>query len=93
VAGGFGRAAFVAVFMTASSPLLPLVLAIFAPILLLPGSFGAVASALLGAACGWQALFFIQAIISAALGRGSFKAATERSPMWYCSMHQAKSSS
>jgi hypothetical protein len=48
VAGGFGRAAFVAVFMTASSPLLPLVLAIFAPILLLPGSFGAVASALLG---------------------------------------------
>jgi DHA2 family multidrug resistance protein len=82
VAGGFGPAAFVAVFMTASGPLLPLVLAVFASVLLMPGTLGPVVSALVEGRFGWQALFLVQSAIGAALASAAHAWAPRPRPDW-----------
>ena len=68
-AGGFGPAAFVAVFMVAGpgGPRLPFVITLLAFVLLFPGTLGPVISGFVEDGFGWQALFLIQAGIGAAL--------------------------
>lgn len=82
VAGGFGPAAFVAVFMTASGPLLTLVLAVFASVLLMPGTLGPIVSALVEGSFGWQALFLVQTAIGAALALAAHAWAPRPKPDW-----------
>jgi DHA2 family multidrug resistance protein len=65
-AGGFGPAAFVAIFMTARGPLLHLVLAVFAS----------------EETLGWQALFLIQAAIGAILALAAYAWAPRPKPDW-----------
>jgi len=81
VAGGFGPAAFVAVFM-ASGPLLPLILAVFAGVLLIPGTLGPIISALVEGSFGWQALFLVQAAIGAMLALGAYAWVPHPKPDW-----------
>ena len=82
VAGGFGPAAFVAIFMTARGPLLPLALAVFASVLLVPGTLGPIVSALVEDTLGWQALFLVQAAIGAILALAAHSWAPRPKPDW-----------
>jgi DHA2 family multidrug resistance protein len=81
VTGGFGPAAFVAVFL-ASGPLLPVVLAVFASVLLIPGTLGPIVSALVECSFGWQALFLVQAAIDAVLALGAYAWVPHPKPDW-----------
>jgi DHA2 family multidrug resistance protein len=67
VAGGFGPAAFVAVFMVTGGPRLPFGMTLLAFVLLFPGSLGPVIAGVVEDSLGWQALFLIQAGIGATL--------------------------
>ena len=67
VAGGFGPAAFAAVFMVTGGPRLPFGLTLLAFVLLFPGSVGPVVAGFVEDSFGWQMLFLIQAGIGAAL--------------------------
>lgn len=82
VAGGFGPAAFMAVFLTASGPLLPLALAVLASVLLIPGTLGPIVSALVEGSFGWQALFLVQAAIGAILALAAHTWAPRPKPDW-----------
>ncbi|APG95527.1 MFS transporter [Sinorhizobium americanum] len=66
-AGGFGPAAFVAVFMVAGGPRLAYVVVILAFALLFSGTAGAAIAGYLSDSFGWRALFAVQAAIGAAL--------------------------
>jgi DHA2 family multidrug resistance protein len=68
-AGGFGPAAFVAVFMVVGpgGPRLPLAVTLLAFVLLFPGTVGPVISGFVEDRFGWQVLFLIQAGIGAIL--------------------------
>ncbi|RUV67580.1 MAG: MFS transporter [Mesorhizobium sp.] len=66
-AGGFGPAAFVAVFMVTGGPRLPFGVTLLAFVLLFPGSLGPVIAGFAEDSLGWQALFLIQACIGATL--------------------------
>ncbi|RWC47080.1 MAG: MFS transporter [Mesorhizobium sp.] len=67
VAGGFGPAAFVAVFMVTGGPRLPFGVTLLAFVLLFPGSLGPVIAGFVEDSFGWQTLFVIQAGIGATL--------------------------
>jgi DHA2 family multidrug resistance protein len=67
VAGGFGPAAFVAVFMVTGGPRLPFGVTLLAFVLLFPGSIGPVVAGFAEEWLGWQLLFLIQAGIGAGL--------------------------
>ncbi|PBB69269.1 MFS transporter [Mesorhizobium sp. WSM4312] len=67
VAGGFGPAAFVTVFMVTGGPRLPLGVTLLAFVLLFPGSLGPVVSGFAENSFGWQVLFLIQAAFGAIL--------------------------
>jgi DHA2 family multidrug resistance protein len=81
-AGGFGPAAFVAIFMTAKGPLLSLVLAVFASVLLIPSTLGPIISALVEDTLGWHALYLIQAAIGALLALAAYAFAPQLKPDW-----------
>ena len=66
-AGGFGPAAFVAVFMVAGGPRLPFSVTLLAFVLLFPGTIGPVISGFAEDSFGWRALFLVQAGIGAML--------------------------
>ena len=66
-AGGFGPAAFVAVFMVTGGPHLPFGVTLLAFVLLFPGSLGPVIAGFVEDSLGWQTLFLIQAGIGAIL--------------------------
>ncbi|OHV80864.1 MFS transporter [Ensifer sp. LCM 4579] len=66
-AGGFGPAAFVAVFMVASGPRLAYTVIILAFALVFSGTAGAALGGYVSDAFGWRALFALQAAIGAAL--------------------------
>ncbi|TCN33712.1 MFS transporter [Sinorhizobium americanum] len=66
-AGGFGPAAFVAVFMVAGGPRLAYVVVILAFALLFSGTAGAAIAGYVSDSFGWRALFAVQAAIGAAL--------------------------
>jgi DHA2 family multidrug resistance protein len=66
-AGGFGPAAFVAVFMITSGPRLPFGLTLLSFVLVLPATLGPVIAGYIGEALGWQTLFLLQAVIGALL--------------------------
>ena len=66
-AGGFGPAAFVAVFMVTGGPRLPFGVTLLAFVLLFPGSVGPVVAGFAEDSLGWQTLFLIQAGIGATL--------------------------
>lgn len=67
VAGGFGPAAFVAVFMVMGGPRLPFGVTLLAFVLLFPGSLGPVIAGFIEVSLGWQTLFLVQAVIGATL--------------------------
>ncbi|RWO54427.1 MFS transporter [Mesorhizobium sp.] len=67
VAGGFGPAAFVAVFMVTGGPRLPFGVTLLAFVLLFPGSIGPVLAGFVEDSLGWQMLFLIQAGFGATL--------------------------
>ena len=67
VAGGFGPAAFVAVFMVTGGPRLPFGVTLLAFVLLFPSLIGPVVSGFAEDSLGWQTLFLIQAGIGATL--------------------------
>lgn len=67
VAGGFGPAAFVAVFMVTGGPRLPFGVTLLAFMLLFPGSIGPVVAGFAEDSLGWQMLFLIQAGFGATL--------------------------
>ncbi|MER8898373.1 MFS transporter [Mesorhizobium sp. M0676] len=66
-AGGFGPAAFVAVFIVTGGPRLPFGLTMLAFVLLFPGSMGPVIAGFAEDSLGWQMLFLIQAGFGATL--------------------------
>ncbi|MBP2239067.1 DHA2 family multidrug resistance protein [Sinorhizobium kostiense] len=66
-AGGFGPAAFVAIFMVAGGPRLPYAVIILAFALLFAGTAGPVVSGFVEDSFGWRALFLIQGAIGALL--------------------------
>jgi DHA2 family multidrug resistance protein len=66
-AGGFGPAAFVAVFMVAGGPRLAYAVVILAFALLFSGTAGAAIAGYVSDSFGWRALFAVQAAIGAAL--------------------------
>ena len=66
-AGGFGPAAFVAVFMVTGGPRLPFGVTLLGFVLLFPSSVGPVVSGFAEDSLGWQTLFLIQAGIGATL--------------------------
>ncbi|PDT43187.1 MULTISPECIES: MFS transporter [Sinorhizobium] len=66
-AGGFGPAAFVAVFMVAGGPRLAYTVVILAFALLFSGTAGAAIAGYVSDSFGWRALFAVQAAIGAAL--------------------------
>lgn len=67
VAGGFGPAAFVAVFMVTGGPRLPFGVTLLAFVLLFPGSLGPVIAGFVEDSLGWQTLFLIQAGVGVTL--------------------------
>jgi DHA2 family multidrug resistance protein len=67
VAGGFGPAAFVAVFMVTGGPRLPFGVTLLAFVLLFPGLIGPVVAGFAEDSLGWQMLFLIQAGFGAML--------------------------
>ncbi|MER8873128.1 MFS transporter [Mesorhizobium sp. M0814] len=67
VAGGFGPAAFVVVFMVTGGPRLPFGVTLLAFVLLFPGSMGPVIAGFAEDSLGWQMLFLIQAGFGATL--------------------------
>lgn len=67
VAGGFGPAAFVVVFMVTGGPRLPFGVTLLAFVLLFPGSMGPVVAGFAEDSLGWQMLFLIQAGFGATL--------------------------
>lgn len=83
-AGGFGPAAFVAVFMVAGpgGPRLPFVITLLAFVLLLPGTLGPVISGVVEDGFGWQALFLFQAGIGAALAFAARAGVPHKEPDW-----------
>jgi MFS transporter, DHA2 family, multidrug resistance protein len=72
VAGGFGPAAFVAVFMVTSGPRLPFGLTLLAFVLLFPAFIGPVVAGFAEDSLGWQMLFLIQAGIGATLAMAAW---------------------
>lgn len=66
-AGGFGPAAFVAVFMVTGGSRLPFGVTLLAFVLLFPGTLGPVIAGFVDDSFGWQTLFLIQAGIGATL--------------------------
>jgi MFS transporter, DHA2 family, multidrug resistance protein len=72
VAGGFGPAAFVAVFMVTGGPRLPFGVTLLAFVLLFPGSIGPVVAGFAEDSLGWQMLFLIQAGIGAILAMAAW---------------------
>lgn len=83
-AGGFGPAAFVAVFMVAGpgGARLPFVVTLLAFVLLFPGTLGPVISGFVEDSLGWQALFLIQAGIGAALALAARVSVPRKEPDW-----------
>src|SRR5574341_33584 len=83
-AGGFGPAAFVAVFMVAGPGglRLPFLIALLAFVLLLPGTLGPVISSFVEDSFGWQALFLIQAAVGAALAFAARVCVPHKEPDW-----------
>jgi DHA2 family multidrug resistance protein len=81
-AGGFGPAAFVAIFMTAKGPLLSPVLAVFASVLLIPSTHGPIISAFVEDKFGWHALYLVQAAIGAMLALAAVAFAPRPRPDW-----------
>jgi MFS transporter, DHA2 family, multidrug resistance protein len=83
-AGGFGPAAFVAVFMVAGpgGPRLPFVITLLAFVLLFPSTLGPVISGLVEDRFGWQSLFLVQAGIGAALALAARACVPHKEPDW-----------
>jgi DHA2 family multidrug resistance protein len=81
-AGGFGPAAFVAIFMTAKGQLLSPVLAVFASVLLIPSTHGPIISAFVEDTFGWHALYLVQAAIGAMLALAALAFAPRQRPDW-----------
>jgi MFS transporter, DHA2 family, multidrug resistance protein len=82
-AGGFGPAAFVAVFMVTGGPRLPFGVTLLAFVLLFPGSLGPVIAGFVQDGLGWQTLFLIQAGIGATLALAAHTwAPHQESPDW-----------
>lgn len=82
-AGGFGPAAFVAVFMVTGGPHLPFGVTLLAFVLLFPGSLGPVIAGFVEDSLGWQTLFLIQAGIGAILALAAHAwAPHQESPDW-----------
>ncbi len=81
-AGGFGPAAFVAVFMVAGGPRLPFAVTLLAFVLLFPGTIGPVISGFVEDTFGWQALFMIQAGIGATLALAARAWVPHKGPDW-----------
>lgn len=81
-AGGFGPAAFFAIFSIAGGSRLPLAAAVLASFLLLPVNLGPVLAPLIEGHGGWQALFWSQAAIGAGIAVASAFSATRQIPNW-----------
>ena len=81
-AGGFGPAAFVAVFMGAGGPRLPFGVTLLALVLLFPSAIGPVVSGYAEDSLGWQTLFLIQAGIGATLAVAARAWVPRQNPDW-----------
>ena len=80
--GGFGPAAFVAVFMIAGGSRLPLMATLLAFALLLPTTAGPAVAGFVENALGWQALFLSQAGIGALLALAAAAWVPRQPPVW-----------
>ncbi|TIR31978.1 MAG: multidrug efflux MFS transporter [Mesorhizobium sp.] len=81
-AGGFGPAAFVAVFIVTGGPRLPFGVTLLAFVLLFPGSLGPVIAGFAEDSLGWQTLFLIQAGIGATLALAAHAWAPHQQQDW-----------
>lgn len=81
-AGGFGPAAFVAVFMVAGGPRLAYTVIILAFALLFSGTAGAAIAGYVSDSFGWRALFAVQAAIGAALALAARLWVPHKAPNW-----------
>ncbi|MEY9101763.1 DHA2 family multidrug resistance protein [Sinorhizobium fredii] len=81
-AGGYGPAAFVAIFMVAGGPRLPYAVIILAFSLLFAGTAGPVISGFVEEIFGWRSLFLIQAAIGALLALAARLWAPNNAPNW-----------
>lgn len=81
-AGGFGPAAFVAIFMVAGGPRLPFAMTLLSFALLLPATIGPIFAALLQDAFGWPGLFGAQAGIGIAIAIASAICVPRNPPDW-----------
>jgi DHA2 family multidrug resistance protein len=86
-AGAFGPLAFVATFTTSRGARLPFALAVLALVLLLPASFGPVASAIVEDSLGWEGLFLVQAMIGVAIASAALLV-MPRSPISWSALHR-----
>jgi DHA2 family multidrug resistance protein len=86
-AGGFGPLAFVATYTTSRGARLPFALAVLALVLLLPASFGPVASAIVEDSLGWEGLFLVQAMIGLAIASAALLV-MPRSPISWSALHR-----
>lgn len=80
--GGFGPAAFVAVFMIAGGPRLPPLASLLAFALLFPITSGPVLAGFIENAFGWQSLFLFQGGIGASLAFAAAAWVPRQAPVW-----------
>lgn len=81
-AGGFGPAAFFAIFSIAGGSRLPLAAAVLASFLLLPANLGPVIAPFIEGMSGWRALFWAQAAIGTVIVIASLFSVSRQAPNW-----------